>query len=156
MYEIVLQFVWQPYTNNCLQQLPDYCLQGRDIWTAVVPLINFDIVELHCPDRVMRQFAYEQNIPEAIDTSVQLHGIDRRGRGGCNWPFYHKYYLERWALRRENIVIGSPFVSHMDFSSDYMRWYRQVTRILIGNPSHRPAHGFHSSAPIVEYWVYFF
>ena len=58
-------------------------------------------------------------------------------------------------MRRDNIVIGSPIVSCLNFSSNYMRWYRQVTHILVGNPAHRPTHEFHSSAPIVEYWVCF-
>ncbi|KAK4478456.1 hypothetical protein RD792_013931, partial [Penstemon davidsonii] len=56
------QFVWQPYQ---LEWLPDYCFRGINIWMSKVPLICFERVEWHFPDRVGRQFGMLQIIPVA-------------------------------------------------------------------------------------------
>uniref|UniRef100_A0A2N9GI22 Aminotransferase-like plant mobile domain-containing protein n=1 Tax=Fagus sylvatica TaxID=28930 RepID=A0A2N9GI22_FAGSY len=66
------EIVWQPYVNA---NLPDYCLTGQEIWRSVVPLICTDVVEMHCPDRVLRQFGMQQPIPERVDTKVVFYGI---------------------------------------------------------------------------------
>ncbi|XP_057527841.1 uncharacterized protein LOC130806685 [Amaranthus tricolor] len=72
------QMTWQPYTAAKMDALPHICTSGHEIWRSRCPLICFDIVELHLPDRVMRQFGLEQVIPQAYDTQPQLHAIDRR------------------------------------------------------------------------------
>jgi len=38
-------------------------------------LYFFMLVELHCPDHVMRQFGWRQHIPVHIDTNDLLHVI---------------------------------------------------------------------------------
>lgn len=46
-------FVWQPYSEGILH---DYAitLQEKALWHAVIPLILFEVVEWHQPDRVMQ------------------------------------------------------------------------------------------------------
>ena len=51
-----------------------------NIWTTVVPQICFEMLELHCPDYVMRQFDYRQHILVDINTSDVLHVITRKGK----------------------------------------------------------------------------
>jgi hypothetical protein len=46
-----------------------------DILPFLVTLIFFEMVELHCPDRVICQFGYRQHIRVNIDTSDVLHAI---------------------------------------------------------------------------------
>ena len=46
-------FVWQPYQHV---DLPDMYLVGSEIWEAMALLICMDVVEMHLPDRVLRQF----------------------------------------------------------------------------------------------------
>ncbi|KAK9995457.1 hypothetical protein SO802_020143 [Lithocarpus litseifolius] len=69
------QVVWQPYEAE-LEDLPPWCVAGRVVWTATVPLVCFHLVELHTPDRVVRQFGMIQEISRDIDTNTVLHQID--------------------------------------------------------------------------------
>ena len=50
-------------------------------WRASIPLICFDIVEVHLPERVMRQYGMVQGIPPPCDTEVELHLTSRKGQG---------------------------------------------------------------------------
>ena len=68
------------YTKSLiLSTLPIY-YEGYDIWLVQVPLNCFDIVEMHCPDRVMRQFGLSQHILDYIDTTKELHSVSRQGK----------------------------------------------------------------------------
>ncbi|CAH9097169.1 unnamed protein product [Cuscuta epithymum] len=51
--------------------------------------ISKDIVELHLPDRVLRQFGFEHVVPRPIDTYVELHRLDRRGKHTEDWALRH-------------------------------------------------------------------
>ncbi|CAH9094915.1 unnamed protein product [Cuscuta epithymum] len=57
------QITWMPYTAEMFAEFPPAGREHSHIWQARVPLICFDIVELHLPDRVLRQFGFEQVIP---------------------------------------------------------------------------------------------
>ncbi|KAM3221711.1 protein MAIN-LIKE 2-like [Capsicum annuum] len=54
------QFIWEPYSDDLIESLPDYCRAGRDMWRVRVPIFCWDVVEVHLPDRVMRQFGLQQ------------------------------------------------------------------------------------------------
>ena len=71
--------MWQPYEAD-FGHLPDFCVVGRDTWTARVSLMCFCIVETHQPDRVLRQFGLEQEKPNHVVYDDRLHGIDLRGK----------------------------------------------------------------------------
>ena len=44
------------------------------LWRSSVPLIFYAIVEMHRPERVVRQFGMKQNVPESTDTrDMSLH-----------------------------------------------------------------------------------
>ncbi|XP_057971910.1 uncharacterized protein LOC131160335 isoform X2 [Malania oleifera] len=146
------QMIWEPYTNDMLQTLPPFCLAGREVWRAVVPLICFHIVEWHRPDRVMRQFGLHQPIPDPCDTRrdprgvvSDLHDIDLRGRGDRNWQIEHSSFLQVWDSRREHIIIGEVGGGHMDYHDPYMVWYRSITRRFISK-----AGGFFESDALVH------
>lgn len=47
------QFVWQPYFNSVIQDYPQALEESR-LWRAVIPMINFEVVEWHRLDRVIR------------------------------------------------------------------------------------------------------
>ncbi|KAF7845062.1 serine/threonine-protein phosphatase 7 long form-like protein [Senna tora] len=93
--------VWEPYhAAVCPQQLiPAYCREGEDIWRAEVPLIHFNIIEWHQPDRVLRQFGLQQPIPNApYDLDVQ-HTLKLMGKTEYNWAAEHRWYRQitrRW------------------------------------------------------------
>ncbi|XP_021739853.1 serine/threonine-protein phosphatase 7 long form homolog [Chenopodium quinoa] len=50
------QMIWQPYTEAVMDRLPEICRSDMHIWRSRAPLICFDVVEFHLPDRVLRQF----------------------------------------------------------------------------------------------------
>ncbi|KAG9458618.1 hypothetical protein H6P81_003126 [Aristolochia fimbriata] len=71
------QVKWQPYLDF-MQRLPAMCVEGRRIWLSKTPLICFEIVELHAPDRVMLQFGLEQlgcvrNMVERVNHRAALY-----------------------------------------------------------------------------------
>lgn len=122
------QVIWQPYTQDVLNQLPQYCLAGQGIWKSVVPLFNFCFVEWHHPDRVVRQFGFYPVIPPDPYHEDKLHLIDLRS-GGEDWPVLHGPLLEFWNQRHYRaFTISRPIQDPSKYHSDYMDWYRNVTR----------------------------
>ena len=89
---LLQQVVWQPYEAE-LGHLPAFCVAGRDMWTARVPLVCFWLVEKHTPDRVIRQFGMIQEIPRNVDTDTVLHTIDLKGKVGVDWMRKHAAHI---------------------------------------------------------------
>ncbi|KAI3466406.1 hypothetical protein Pfo_023069 [Paulownia fortunei] len=144
------QFVWEPYPIDVLASLPDYCLSGRKIWQTVSPLICFDVVEFHHPDRVLRQFGQQQTIPAVCDTIPDIHLTDRRGRQNYDWAHHHRQFVDMWADRCARVILAPPIDCPMDQSHPYMIWYRRITRLLIGNPATRPNTGYQGVGGAME------
>jgi hypothetical protein len=85
--------MWMPYSEERLVVAPTGDISGMDIWTIVVLLICFEIVELHCPDQIMRRFSYIQHIQVDIKTCNALHAITRRGKNNYyNWLGWQNTY----------------------------------------------------------------
>lgn len=125
-----------------MDALPPYCFVGMEIWRAVVPLLCFELVEVHLPDRVMRQFRMRQDIPDHPNTRRDMHAIDRRGRTGADWSTYHAGYIELWSQRMALVFDGEIYDRPMSSRDPYMVWYRRITRLHIGNPSRRAERGY--------------
>ncbi|KAG9444778.1 hypothetical protein H6P81_016118 [Aristolochia fimbriata] len=106
------------------------------------PLICFEIVELHVPDRVMLQFGLEQQVtpPEDVEHVTR---ISRKGRAGEDWALYHRDYIARWEARAEYVIMGSRAHTPRHAPSDYMRWYLGATRRFIAPPPTEPAMVYH-------------
>ncbi|KAH0776782.1 hypothetical protein KY290_008193 [Solanum tuberosum] len=126
------QFIWEPYSANLIESLPDYCHVGRDIWRARVPIFCSDVVEVHLPDRVMRQFGLVQEIPSSFPFDATHFHHDRRGRPNTNWELEHA----QW------------------YDDPYLIWFRRITRFVIGNPTSRPQQlqGYVPNATAYEKW----
>ncbi|CAH9116190.1 unnamed protein product [Cuscuta europaea] len=134
-----------PYTVQMLEELPPTGREHYAIWRARVSLICFDIVELHLPDRVMQQFGYEQVIPAPVDTFVDLHKLDRRGKPTEDWSLRHARYVAIWDRRAELVVTGTPtFVPSV--STDYMRLYYNITRVFVSPSFRLPTHHYQPSS----------
>lgn len=140
------QMIWQPYTQEILSQLPEICTADQHVWRTVAPLICFDIVEWHHPDRVLRQFGFRQGIPRPCDTNLKLHSIDRRGRHDYCWWQYHAQYIDLWAAREQSIVSGEPEQQPMSHYDPYMEWYRSITRRFVTPLADRSNTGFQPTA----------
>ncbi|XP_050254850.1 serine/threonine-protein phosphatase 7 long form homolog [Quercus robur] len=125
------QVVWQPYEAH-FEDLPPWCVAGRAVWTATVPLVCFHLVEIHTPDRVVRQFGMIQEIPEDVNTDPVLHAIDLRGKVGVDWMRKHATHLLNWGNRLQRCcqaVLGDMPPQHQ-----YFDWFKRVTRRFIDVP----------------------
>ena len=124
--------MWQPYEAH-FDDLPPWCVAGRVVWTATVPLVCFHLVERHTPDRVVHQFGMIQEIPRDVDTDRVLHGIDLRGKIGVNWMQKHAVQILEWGnrlYRRCEAVLGDMPPQH-----ECHDWFKRVTRRFIDRPS---------------------
>ena len=120
--------MWQPYEAH-FDDLPPWCVVGRAVWTAMVPLVCFHLVERHTPDRVVRQFGMIQEIPRDVDTDRVLYGIDLRGKIGVNWMQKHAVHILEWGncfYRRCEAMLGDMPPQH-----EYHDWFKRVTRRFI-------------------------
>uniref|UniRef100_A0A2N9J4B1 Aminotransferase-like plant mobile domain-containing protein n=1 Tax=Fagus sylvatica TaxID=28930 RepID=A0A2N9J4B1_FAGSY len=89
------QVIWEPYTDDVLSSLPEYCRIGQEVWRSVTPLICFQIVEWHLPNRALRQFGMQQDIPQPANTDVKLHDCDLRGKTLCNMRICEMFHPEQ-------------------------------------------------------------
>ncbi|XP_030938055.1 leucine-rich repeat extensin-like protein 5 isoform X2 [Quercus lobata] len=121
------QIVWQPYEAD-FGHLPEFCVAGRDTWTARVLLVCFCIVERHHPDHVLRQFGLAQQQPDDVVYDDRLHKIDLRGKVERNWREEHGLYIISWEMRRQQVCHAPPQIGEMPRDHAYYVWYRLVTR----------------------------
>ena len=138
---------WQPYTVSKMEALPEICRAGQSVWRARCPLICFDIVEFHLPDRVMRQFGLEQLIPDACDTEAALHTIDRR-TADKNYSVRHRSHVDAWNDRAARLVQGENYTGQS--LGAYMSWYRQISILRITSPTFaRPGSHYHPTTTLL-------
>ncbi|KAL0285411.1 UNVERIFIED_CONTAM: hypothetical protein Sangu_2780200 [Sesamum angustifolium] len=101
------QFIWQPYdmeSNVIMAYAGDF---NPQLWRSICPLIFYAIVEMHHPERVLRQFGMMQNIPDQPDTrDMSLHRITRSNRTGTDWVLQHILYITRWQRRYDTLNVG--------------------------------------------------
>ncbi|KAK4734607.1 hypothetical protein R3W88_008868 [Solanum pinnatisectum] len=114
------QFIWEPYSDDLIESLPDYCRIGRDIWRIRAPIFCWDVVEVHLPDRAMRQFGLKQTIPTPF-LFDSMHN-------GCLFWNQRLQYICDAPVNREPLRYDGP----------YLIWFRRITRLVIGNPTQRP------------------
>ncbi|CAO2037609.1 unnamed protein product [Urochloa humidicola] len=125
---------WEPYSRTEVEEmeLSPQCKMDADYWRNVCPLICFFVVEYHLPNRVMRQFGHLQACPpEFIDTSKQLHAIERRREiGANNWEEKHIHAVNAWNLRANNRVYGGALHRDGPFNQ-YLDWLKKHTRLKL-------------------------
>ncbi|XP_020245031.1 serine/threonine-protein phosphatase 7 long form homolog [Asparagus officinalis] len=117
----IFQMEWEPYTPF-LDHLPPICTEYPVIWRARVPLICFEIVEMHVPNRVLRQFGLAQHVPQFVKK------IERKAKKGGHqkdWAAEHQNYIHRWNDRHFCIV---EQIESTPQESDYYTWYWRITR----------------------------
>ena len=123
--------MWQPYEAK-LEDLPPWCVAGRAVWTATLPLVCFHIIKKHTPDRVVRQFGMIKEIPHDVDIDEVLHKIDLREKVSVNWMRRHGVHILDWGnhlQRRFEVVLGDMPPQH-----EYFSWFNRVTRRFIDKP----------------------
>jgi len=122
------QVKWEPYLFVESSALPPLCTRDADLWLTQAPLINFPIVEMYLPERVMRQFGLRQCIPPPFRPTLQtLHRISRRGRERENWEETHHEYIQEWEARQQRIFRDTEQYDPSSYE-EYLSWYSGATR----------------------------
>ncbi|KAL5177390.1 Serine/threonine-protein phosphatase 7 long form [Glycine soja] len=112
------EFVWEPYTTTVMSLLPPICVVGSFAWCAVVPLICFQVIEWHQPDRSPSQ-------------PLNIHGITLKGKHDENWGQLFTPMIDQWNNRHAFRVDAYPRQEGLlSFNSDYMVWYRRKTKMF--------------------------
>ncbi|XP_057982240.1 uncharacterized protein LOC131167451 [Malania oleifera] len=102
-------FIWMPYTDEILADMPPAYADGRDLW--VIPA---------------------QFMTSGVDiVGDDLHGMDGRGRGVTDWSSTHAIFVTAWEHRRDYIVRGVAEHSPMRPDDPYFTWYRSITRRFV-------------------------
>ncbi|XP_021661472.2 uncharacterized protein LOC110650688 isoform X1 [Hevea brasiliensis] len=76
----------------------------------------------------MRQFGLQQAIPVLLHQDDALHAIDLPGNQEVNWATQHASYISLWDDRHNRVIRGMLGKDRMNYHSEYMEWYRNVTR----------------------------
>ncbi|XP_004981664.1 serine/threonine-protein phosphatase 7 long form homolog isoform X1 [Setaria italica] len=131
------QITWDPYTPNLIAGLPAICTFGSAVWRSRTPLICFQIVEMHVPDRVLLQFGMVQHIPDPVEA---VERVTMQGKADQNWPTYHDKYIKQWQNRLFSVVeqqdTGISDPTHP--RNCYLEWYWRITRRWISTPVECP------------------
>ncbi|KAL0354136.1 UNVERIFIED_CONTAM: protein MAIN-LIKE 1 [Sesamum angustifolium] len=132
------QFIWQPYdmeSNVIMAYAGDF---NPQLWRSICPLIFYAIVEMHHPERVLRQFGMMQNIPDQPDTrDISLHRITRSNRTGTDWVLQHILYITRWQRRYDTVIQRQPISNRRDTNRGYWEWYNNITRHFVSSSTDR-------------------
>ncbi|KAI8560874.1 hypothetical protein RHMOL_Rhmol04G0289700 [Rhododendron molle] len=115
--------------DELIASLPPSCRAGRAIWMANVPLLNFPMVQMHMPDRVMRQFGLRQTILAHCNCRQPPHGKNWKA-GQKDYRQDHHAELEMWNHRLNHIVPAGEADPHeYAYPADdpYVTWYERIT-----------------------------
>ncbi|KAK4402858.1 hypothetical protein Sango_1026500 [Sesamum angolense] len=108
------------------------------LWRSICPLIFYAIVEMHHPERVLRQFGMMQNIPNQPDIrDMSLHKITRSNRTGTDWVLQHILYITRWQRRYDTVIQRQPISNRRDTDRGYWEWYNNITRHFVSSSTDR-------------------
>ncbi|XP_073153449.1 serine/threonine-protein phosphatase 7 long form homolog [Henckelia pumila] len=126
------QFKWTVYDMES-PELSMYLEGDRNLLCrSACPLINFDIIEMHRPERCLRQFGMRQGIPPPAPNYDIFHKLTRQGRPNYDWDAFHKQFVDMWT-NRYNFVMGGEFVipGTPDTTLEYISWYRRISHIFV-------------------------
>ncbi|KAI5656497.1 hypothetical protein M9H77_25290 [Catharanthus roseus] len=87
--------------------------------------------------RCSSYFARAQMVPDAVDTRLDLHRIQLRGNDNTSWVTQHAIHVDAWNQWRVRVRdVPAIAVEALSYPSDeYIRWYKGITRVYIGNPA---------------------
>ncbi|XP_049349512.1 serine/threonine-protein phosphatase 7 long form homolog [Solanum verrucosum] len=127
----------EPYSDDLIESLPPYCHAGRNIWRVRVSIFCWDVVEVHLPDRVMRQFGLQQAIPTSFPFDSNHFRHDRRERPNANWELEHAQWLSFWNQCLQYSCDAPVNNESFHYDDPYLIWFRRITRLVSGNPNSR-------------------
>ena len=135
------QVEWQPYHDMdeiVPEDIKDTLILGRSRTT----LICLDKAEKHLPDRCVRQFGFNQPIPQEVP---QWKGID----GEADQSKSIASSCEDWSKHRDQIVEGDDRVD----DSEYLLWYSNITRKFVGRHTSLESMFRQTVTPLIPFFL---
>ncbi|XP_019239572.1 PREDICTED: serine/threonine-protein phosphatase 7 long form homolog [Nicotiana attenuata] len=129
------QFIWTPYNDELLADLPDYCSVDRLLWSTSIPMMCLDVVEHHATERVLCKFDRPQTIPREPAWVATHYQRDDRSRVDGEFVGWLEAQIHIWD-QREDLILPPPSQIQEATIELYTSWYRRHTRLMIGNPVH--------------------
>ncbi|KAL5159255.1 Serine/threonine-protein phosphatase 7 long form [Glycine soja] len=143
------EFLWEPYTTNVMSVLSPIYLVGSVAWCAVVPLICFQVIEWHQPDRILRQFGMQQPIPRCPSQPLNIHGITLKDKNDENWGQLSAPMINQWN-KADFRVDGYPRQGGLlNFNSNYMAKVAETLQYMV-SPEGRNTRTVDDLVPYVE------
>nr|XP_025886764.1 uncharacterized protein LOC112941496 [Solanum lycopersicum] len=87
-----------------------------------------EIVEVHSPDRVMRQFGHSHHVPVIPSWGSNHHVHDQRRRLGPEVLEMMDKYFRDWGNRHQSLAVE---VNDGTSGARYRLWYMRHGRLLI-------------------------
>ncbi|KAK9666692.1 hypothetical protein RND81_14G204000 [Saponaria officinalis] len=88
-------------------------------------------------------------VPPLCNTCTDLHSIDRRG-SATNYAEMHTEAIKKWTDRKTTLTpSGLPYMSFINYNDLYLKWYREITRLVISShnkkvqPDHPSQHDYY-------------
>ncbi|XP_049412489.1 uncharacterized protein LOC125875553 [Solanum stenotomum] len=91
-------------------------------------MLCLEIVEVHAPDRVMRQFGRPQHIPAIPSWGTNHHMHDQRRRLGSEVLEMLDKYFRDWGNRHQSLAVE---VDDGTRGAGHKLWYMRYGRLLI-------------------------
>ncbi|KAH1262413.1 Serine/threonine-protein phosphatase 7 long form [Glycine max] len=149
---LIQMWAWERCTSLAPKRTPPVLenkpLRHSVAWCTVVPLICFQVIEWHQPDRILRQFGMQQPISGCPSQPLNIHGITLKGKQDENWGQLFAPMISQWNNRADFRVDVYPRQEGLlSFNSDYMVWCRRKTKMFV-DPKNANTTTLQDDAPI--------
>ncbi|CAN1774810.1 Serine/threonine-protein phosphatase 7 long form homolog [Linum perenne] len=130
-FDLCTDFVWMPYADRS----EEFALDGDILWRSVTPLLCIDCIAWHHPDRCIRQFGFDQRIPQDPAPAGHIESLlaaDFRS-SVTDWVAKYQEFVLQWEQRGSHIATGELVSDDWrhHFHDEYDEWYRRRTRLAI-------------------------
>ncbi|CAN1805952.1 Serine/threonine-protein phosphatase 7 long form homolog [Linum perenne] len=130
------QFVlhWEQRDRHIgINRTEDFALDGDILWQSVAPLLCIDCIAWHHPDCCIRQFGFDQRVPQDPEPAGHVEGLlaaDFRS-SVTDWVAKYQMFVLHWEQRDRHIGISELVSddSRHHFHDEYDEWYRRRTRM---------------------------
>ncbi|CAN1127575.1 Serine/threonine-protein phosphatase 7 long form homolog, partial [Linum perenne] len=103
----------------------------------ITPLLCIDCIAWHHPDRCIRQFGFDQRVPQDPEPAGHVKGLlaaDFRS-SVTDWVAKYQQFVLHWEQRGSHIATSELVSddSRHHFHDEYDEWYRRRTRMAISH-----------------------
>ncbi|CAN1841306.1 Protein MAIN-LIKE 2 [Linum perenne] len=95
-------YKWMPYADRT----EEFALDGDTLWRSVTPLLCIDCIAWHHPDRCIRQFGFDQRVPQDPEPAGHVKGLlaaDFRW-SVTDWVAKYQQFVLHWEQRGSHIA----------------------------------------------------